>query len=201
MRGYLAVFVMALSFLAHPAFAQTGACPTATSVAVNPTQVCVTLGTALNAEYDAVDPVTSAPKVTGLSLAYYLEGVDPNTGSPVSTIPLGKPAKTTVGTVWAAPTQLLAVPVGQRYIPYSLASNAVGSSGRSPAGNPFGRSAPATVPSAPAGTRLVAESASSDSLIPLSAATLSGSSYSSKSNRPSPLRDWSLTLKAMTRRP
>jgi hypothetical protein len=134
------------------AFAQagTGACPTSTAVVTNPSWVCVTPG----ADYNATDPVSGAPRVTSLGLAWYLEGVDPATGSPVSSVNLGKPTMNAQGAVWAQPSQLLAIPVGQRFIPYATASNAAGVSGRSPAGNPFGRSNNSP-PTAPAGVRLV----------------------------------------------
>jgi hypothetical protein len=158
----LAVLV-ALLGAAAVAHAQTGPCPTANVFVANPTRGCFNPDMA---DHTTADPVTGLPMVDHYELQFFAEATDasnPN-AQPIQTASLGKPTpnSATPQAIWfgaGTSTPLPAYPVGQRLKAVVVA---VGPGGSSPRGvaatsNPFGRSAPATAPDAPSGTRLTPE--------------------------------------------
>jgi hypothetical protein len=137
-------FILAL--LPAAALAQTGPCPTDTDLAVSPTHACVAAGSVT--EHN--NPGTAlVPAVARYDLLFFAPGVDTATGTPVQTIPLGKPALNASGAFWVSRAELLALPVGQAYRARAVAVDTSGRvSARSPESNPFGRPS-GTAPVAP----------------------------------------------------
>jgi hypothetical protein len=117
--------------LAAPAAAQTAT--------FNPRTVVVTP----SADYN-VQLADGTNLTTGLRLQYFLSGVNPATGSPVTTVNLCKPPLTTAGTVVVTGTAcngglLFATPLlsNTTYFATSTQYGPGGESARSPASNPF----------------------------------------------------------------
>ena len=107
MRWTFCGFVTLLLLLgvSPPAQAQTGPCPSSMGLSSNPTRVCVSLADdAAVTQYNYVDPVSGAQEVFRVEMPFYIEGVDPATGTPVQTLNLGKPpADPATRAIWAQP--------------------------------------------------------------------------------------------------
>jgi hypothetical protein len=129
------ILVATLLGLASIASAQTT--PT-----FNPRTVTITPGADYNAQL-----ADGTSLVTGVRLQYFLQGVDPLTGSPVTTVNLCKPALTAAGLIVVttstgtacANALLFATPLVTNTTYYATATEygPGGESGRSPASNPF----------------------------------------------------------------
>lgn len=134
-----------LSAIPSIAFAQSGACPTATTLVTNPNWVCLEP----SPDHNTLRPLTNDPAVSRYDLLFFAPGVDTSTASPVQTINIGKPTLNAQGVAWLERTELVAIPVGQQYRARAVAVGPDGVSPRSPESNPFGRTT-LTVPRAPA---------------------------------------------------
>jgi hypothetical protein len=133
--------------VASPAFAQTGACPSATDLAPNPTHACGIPSSV--AEHNQPANPLEAGTIASYEILFFAPGVDTATAAPVQTIAIGKPALNTSGVFWVARAELAALPVGQAYRARLVAVGATGiRSARSAESNPFGR-ASGTAPVAP----------------------------------------------------
>jgi hypothetical protein len=158
------VLVASLFLAPAVAQAQTGACPTATTVAVNPSGwVCITPG----ADYNTMHPeppiagTTSVPVVVRVDLLLFAPGVDTATGTPTQTINIGKPTLNAQGAIWVQRPEIAALPTGQVYKARAVsvgqpatAGGPAQVSGRSPESNPFTRAAPVPAPLAPTAVRV-----------------------------------------------
>jgi len=133
----------------RPAFAQTGACPSAMTLTVNPTWVCFMPDLDPTSGHNATDPLTGQPVVTRYDLLFFAPGVDSATGAPIQTISMGKPTLNAQNAVWLQRGELAAIPVGQQYRARVVAVGPAGTSPRSAESNPFGRSS-LPLPRAPA---------------------------------------------------
>lgn len=149
---WLTVFV--LLFVPIRAHAQTGPCPT---TPIPTTTQVVTNGTGLlcfnaSADHNATDPVLPTQQlVTGYSVLFFDASVDPATGTPIQTSPIGKPTPNAQNAIWV-PTP--AYPIGRALKAVVIATGDRGNSARSNDTGPFGK--PGTAPPAAAsGTRLV----------------------------------------------
>lgn len=146
------------SLFAVTAEAQTGACPTGSTLAVNPGGwVGITPGSDYNTTHLGSDGTTQLPNVVRMDLLLF----DPsktNTASdaPTQTINVGKPTRNAQGCVWVQVAEISTIPVGQQYKARVVAvgqpltaGGAAQVSARSPESNPFLRVAPSPAPLAP----------------------------------------------------
>jgi hypothetical protein len=154
-----------LTIFATPAQAQTGACPTSTALAVNPSgQVCVTVDPTNYNGLTKVSGGADVPIVTRLDLLLF----DPSktntaTDAATQTLNIGKPAANAQNAVWVSVPAVLAIPIGETWKARVVAvgqpaqtGGPVQVSARSPESNPFMRAAPATAPLAPLGVSVPA---------------------------------------------
>lgn len=146
--------VFALLFVPMRAYAQTGPCPT---TPIPTTTQVVTNGTGLlcftaSADHNATDPVlTTQQLVTGYSVLFFDASVDPATGAPIQTSPIGKPTPNAQNAIWVPSP---AYPLGRALKAVVIATGDRGNSARSNDTGPFGK--PGTAPpAAPPGMRIV----------------------------------------------
>jgi hypothetical protein len=133
------------------ASAQTGPCPTALDLAINPTVICVIPSS--TADHLRNDPLDTAT-IARYDVLFFAPGVNTATGTPVQVVNVGKPALNTDGVFWVTRSELASIPLGQQYRARVVAVNASNAaSARSPESNPFGRPT-GTAPAAPSDLRV-----------------------------------------------
>lgn len=154
----LALLVAFVGSFCNSAHAQTGACPTGTAVAVNPSGlVCAQVDVA---NYNSTTSVSGGPQVpTIVRLDLLLFGptkTNTATDAPDQTIPIGKPTVNPQGAIWFNVPAIAALPAGQTWkarivsVGQPTVTGAPAQvSARSPESNPFLQAAPATAPLAP----------------------------------------------------